>query len=329
MKTALITGINGQDGSYLAELLLSRGYRVCGVVRPETDLGSAAVGSAHPNLEVQRCSLLDEQGLRDIIGRCRPREIYNLGARASSAQLFEDPVLTGEINGLAVVRLLEAIRSIDPEIRFFQAGSSELFGNVLESPQSEATPFRPRNPYGMAKLYAHGMVGLYRERFGLFACGGILFNHESPRRSAHHVTRKITTGAARIEAGLARSLELGDLEATRDWGYAGDYVDAMWRMLQAPEPSDCVVATGESHSVREFCDIAFRRVGLDYQKYVRSSMESRRGAEQVPLVGDATKARARLGWVPKVSFKELVHMMVDADVEKLAGEHRRPPNSCS
>lgn len=317
MPTALITGINGQDGSYLAELLLDRGYRVVGLMRSDATARQQRIDHLQHSIELVHGSLLDERGLRQIIEKYRPNEFYNLAARASSSQLFADPVLTGDFNGLAIARMLEAIRNVDATIRFCQASSSEMFGEASQSPQNEATPFRPRNPYGVAKLFAHGMVGTYRENFGLFACSGILFNHESPRRGPEFVTRKITMAVARINAGLADSLQLGNLQATRDWGYAADYVHAMWRMLQAQSPDDYVVATGESHSVREFCDIAFARVGLDYRRHVQVDPRAQRPLESVPLVGDATKAGTVLGWRPTLSFERLVHMMVDADMEVL------------
>jgi GDPmannose 4,6-dehydratase len=315
MQTALITGINGQDGSYLAELLLERGYRVVGLTRSDAPARHERIDHLPQGIELVQGSLLDERSLQRILEQHRPREIYNLAARASSTQLFADPVLTGDSNGLAVVRMLETIRTVDTTIRFCQASSSEIFGEAPQSPQSESTPFRPRNPYGVAKLFAHGMVGTYREHFGVFACSSILFNHESPRRGPEFVTRKITMGVARIKAGLADSLQLGSLEATRDWGYAGDYVRAMWQMLQAQAPDDYVVATGESHSVREYCEIAFAHVGLDYRNYVQVDPHVQRPLESVRRVGDATKARTALGWRPTVSFEQLVRMMVDADIE--------------
>jgi GDPmannose 4,6-dehydratase len=317
MPTALITGINGQDGSCLAELLLKRGYRVVGLMRPDATTRQQRIDHLRQRIEVAKGSLLDEACLRRIIEQYRPNEVYNLAARASSSQLFADPVQTGDFNGLAVVRLLEAIRVVDTTIRFCQASSSEMFGEASQSPQNESTPFRPRNPYGVAKLFAHGMVGVYRKNHGLFACSSILFNHESPRRGTEFVTRKITMGVASIKTGLAESLQLGSLDATRDWGYAGDYVHAMWRMLQVQFPDDYVVATGESHSVREFCEIAFAHVGLDYRKYVRVDPRVQRSPESVRLVGDATKARTALEWRPALSFEQLVHMMVDADIELL------------
>jgi len=326
MPTALITGINGQDGSYLAELLLERGYRVVGLMRSHTSARHARIDHLRQRIELVQGSLVDEACLRQTLGEYRPTEVYNLAARASSSQLFSDPVLTGDLNGLAVARILEAIRTVDARVRFCQASSSEMFGESSQSPQSELTPFCPRNPYGVAKLFAHGMVGTYRERYGVFACSSILFNHESPRRGPEFVTRKISMAVARIKAGLANSVQLGNLEATRDWGYAGDYVRAMWQMLQLESPDDYVIATGESHSVREFCDIAFEHVGLDYRKYVQIDPQARRPPEAVQLLGDATKARTVLGWRPTVSFAQLVRMMVDADVEQLT-QHVASPST--
>jgi len=314
MRRALVTGVNGQDGSYLAELLLECGYEVIGLVREDAGERLDRIQHIRSRLEIIRGSLLDDAWLRHVLAKYRPGEVYNFAARASSSQLLTDPTLTAEYNGLAVVRLLEGIRAVDPGIRFCQASSSEMFGMVTQSPQSELTPFRPRNPYGVAKLFAHGMVGTYRENFGVFGCSAILFNHESPRRGAEFVTRKITMGVARIRAGQARSLPLGDLDVTRDWGFAGDYVRAMWQMLQAEVADDYVVATGVSHSVREFCDLAFGHVGLDYRAYVQTDPRAQRAPESMPFVGDASKAGRELGWQPSMSFEQLVRTMVDADV---------------
>ncbi|WP_116812578.1 GDP-mannose 4,6-dehydratase [Steroidobacter cummioxidans] len=314
MPSALITGVNGQDGSYLAELLLERGYAVIGLVREDAGDRLGHIQHLRSRIEIISGSLLDDALLRRILEQHRPQEIYNFAARASSSQLLTDPTLTAEYNGLGVVRLLEAIRSVDPSMRFCQASSSEMFGTVSQSPQNELTPFRPRNPYGVAKLFAHGMVGTYRENFGVFGCSAILFNHESPRRGPEFVTRKITMGVARIRAGLSRSLPLGDLDVTRDWGFAGDYVRAMWQMLQAEVADDYVVATGVSHSVREFCDLAFGHIGLDYRAYVQTDPRARRAPESMPFVGDAAKARRVLGWQPSISFEQLVTTMVDADI---------------
>jgi GDPmannose 4,6-dehydratase len=318
MGTALITGINGQDGSYLADLLLGKGYSIIGVLRPGVAAQQPRI--AHPGSRIIRveCDLCDSAALRQLLRAYRPSEVYNLAARASSSQLADDPVNTGEVNGLAVTRLLEAIRAVDANIRFCQASSSELFGFSRESPQSESTPFHPRNPYGVAKLYAHWSTVNHREIFGLFGCSAILFNHESPRRGPEFVTRKITRAVARIKAGLQADLHLGDLEARRDWGYAGDFVRALWMMLQAPVAADYVIATGEVHSVRELCELAFARVSLDYRRYVVESSQMRRPAETLQLVGNPCKARTVLGWTPSVSFAELIGMMVDADVAALA-----------
>lgn len=323
MPRALITGVNGQDGSYLAELLLDRGYRVIGLIRDGAEGRQQRIERLRGRIEVVSGSLVDEAFLRRIVAEYRPDEMYNLAARASSSQLFVDPVLTGDFNGLAVVRMLEAIRTLHPSTRFCQASSSEMFGDAAEAPQSESTAFQPRNPYGVAKLFAHGMVRTYRENFGVFACSSILFNHESPRRGPEFVTRKIAMGVARIKLGLAHSLQLGDLEAVRDWGYAADYVHAMWKMLQADAADDYVLATGQGHSVRELCEVAFEHVGLDYRDYVRVDHGAQRRAEAVPRIGDATKAIRVLGWRPTVSFAELVRMMVDADLDALA----EPPSS--
>ncbi|MBL8271001.1 GDP-mannose 4,6-dehydratase [Steroidobacter sp.] len=317
MPRALITGINGQDGSYLAELLLERGYGVVGLIRDDADARLQRVAHLQGRVEVVSGNLLSEALFRSLISQYQPDEIYNFAARASSSQLFADPVLTGDFNGLAVVRILEAIRALNPAIRFCQASSSEMFGEALQAPQSEATTFRPNNPYGVAKLFAHGMVGTYRANFGLFACSSILFNHESPRRGTEFVTRKITMGVARIKRGLAETLQLGSLEASRDWGYAADYVRAMWQMLQAAVADDYVLATGQSHSVREFCEVAFEHVGLDYRDYVRVDPQAGRPLDAVPRVGNAEKARTVLGWRPTVSFQQLVRMMVDADLAAL------------
>jgi GDPmannose 4,6-dehydratase len=318
MQTALITGINGQDGSYLADLLLAKGYRVVGVLRPGAAPEQARIAHLRGRIELLECDLSDAGAVRALLRESRPSELYNFAARASSSQLADDPVQTGEVNGLAVTRLLEGIRAVDSNIRFCQASSSELFGRSRESPQSETTPFHPRNPYGVAKLYGHWATVNYRESFGIFACSGILFNHESPRRGTEFVTRKITRAAARIQAGLESELRLGDLEARRDWGYAADYVRALWMMLQAPRADDYVIATGEMHSVRELCELAFERVSLDYRRYVIQDSQISRPAETAQLVGNSEKARTVLGWRPSVSFAELIRMMVDADVAALA-----------
>ena len=309
--TALVTGVDGQDGSYLAEHLVARGYTVVGI-------GQQA-GSA-PKLQKMhrlRVDLNDSPALDALLREYRPSEVYNLAARSSGAGMFDDVVRIGEVNGLVVARLLDAIQHVDPAIRFCQASSSELFGDAVASPQSERTEFRPRSPYGAAKLYAHTMLRIYRERYGLFACSAILFNHESPRRRLEFVTRKVTHAAASIKLGLADRLQVGNLEARRDWGFAGDYMRAMWLMLQHPVAQDYVVATGETHSVRELCDIAFGHVGLDYREFVRESSDHARRPEPIALVGDATRARDVLHWSPTIDFRGLVISMVDADLNTL------------
>lgn len=317
MKTALVTGITGQDGSYLAELLLARGYHVVGAVMSV----QSDSGSLHSSLQ-NRVELIDwdmrnrDMEIADILLRYEPAEVYNYAAYSSGAGMFDDPISIGEVNGLAVARILEAIRKVDVNIRFCQASSSEMFGDAVESPQSERTPFQPRSPYGAAKLYAHSMIRIYRQRYGLFASSAILFNHESPRRGLGFVTRKITQEAAKIKLGLAKELCLGNLDACRDWGFAGDYVYAMWLILQQQHAEDYVVATGEAHSVRELCEIAFGYLGLDYHDYVREDATICRPAESVQLVGNSEKARKQLGWVPKVGFHEMVTMMVDADLRR-------------
>jgi GDPmannose 4,6-dehydratase len=318
-RTALITGITGQDGSYMADLLLEKGYRVVGLVRPGSHGRDARIRHLGGRIELVESQLCDQEVLQGLLDRLGPAEVYNFAARASSSQLADDPVRTGEVNGLLVTRLLAAIHAVDPAIRFCQASSSELFGRSRQSPQSETTAFHPRNPYGVAKLYGHWAVVNYRESRGLFACSSILFNHESPRRGVEFVTRKITRGVASIKLGKQERLHLGDLEARRDWGFAGDYVRAMWQMLQASSPDDYVLATGEPHSVRDFCRVAFERVALDYEQFVVQDLGLRRPAEAAHLVGDAAKARRVLGWSPTVSFEQLVHMMVDADLAELAG----------
>jgi GDPmannose 4,6-dehydratase len=317
VPTALITGITGQDGSYLAEFLLARGYRVVGLVRPDSPGRYDRLAACRHLVQLVTGSLLDQSRLQSIIEEFRPTEIYNFAARASSAQLFSEPLLTSEYNGLAVVQLLELIRLVDPTIRFCQASSSEMFGNSGEYPQSETTPFRPRNPYGIAKLFAHQMVGSYRANHDIFACSSILFNHESPRRGLDFVTRKISMAAARIAAGLESRLVLGSLDAIRDWGYAVDYVRAMWQMLQASKPGDYVLGTGVGHSVAQFCDVAFRHVGLDYGNHVVQDPGVKRPPESTPLIGDSRRAQNTLRWSHSVSFEELVCMMVDADVQSL------------
>lgn len=316
IPTALVTGVNGQDGSYLADLLTGKGYRVIGTVRSESS-DRWRIAHLESRIELVELDLGDPDRMRELVETFRPTEVYNVAARASSAQLEADPAATGQYNGIAVVHWLETLRSVDASVRFCQASSSEMFGNTDRSPQDETTPFRPRNAYGAAKLYAHWMTANFRDTHGLFACSAILFNHESPRRGQEFVTRKVTRAAARIAAGLQDRLELGSLDARRDWGFAGDYVAAMWRMLQAPMPADYVVATGETHSVRELCEIAFSRVGLDYSRYVVESADLKRAPEAVPLVGNPSKAREQLGWKPTISFVQMIETMVDADVRAI------------
>ena len=312
-RCAIITGITGQDGWYLSQLLLGKGYKVIGTSR-DPSLAQACVD---PAVEIVQWDMKDEAAFAALLRAARPMELYNLAAYASGAAMYDEPVGIGDINGLAVARILEGIRNADPAIRFSQASSSELFGDALESPQSETTAFQPRSPYGAAKLYAHQMVGIYRRRHGLFACSTILFNHESARRGSAFVTGKVSEAAARIKLGFAKELVLGNLEARRDWGYSGDYMRGMWQMLQAPVADDYVLATGETHSVRELCDLAFRRVGLDYRGYVREGRNAFRPSEPVPLVGNASKARHILDWSPEINFQTLVNMMVDAELERL------------
>jgi GDPmannose 4,6-dehydratase len=315
--SALITGINGQDGSYLADLLLARGYRVVGTVRPGSRRNLSRIAHIETDIEILDLELLDRPAMQRVIEEHRPSELYNLAARASSSQLHADPILTAEYNGIAVAHLLESIRAVDPSIRFCQASSSEMFGNTDRSPQDEQAPFRPRNAYGAAKLYGHWMTVNYRDTHGLFACSAILFNHESPRRGHEFVTRKISRAVAMIRAGRQSSLALGDLEARRDWGFSGDYVHAMWLMLQAPVAADFVIATGETHSVRELCEIAFRRVGLDYRQFVTENPGDKRRPEAGQLVGDPSRAQKILGWKRSTSFVELIEMMLDADVQAI------------
>ena len=316
-STALITGVTGQDGSYLAELLLARGYRVVGVVRdPDADRAREALGLG---VELTTWDPGDAKRIAGTLREVAPSEIYNMAAYSSGSGMFDDPVAIGDVNGLVVARILEAIREVDATIRFCQASSSEMFGEAAQSPQTERTAFSPRSPYGAAKVYAHSMIGIYRRRYGLFGCSAILFNHESPRRGLAFVTRKIAREAARIKLGLAGELRLGNLDARRDWGFAGDYARAMWLMLQQPGADDYVVATGATHSVRDFCDLAFARLGLNYRDYVREDAAAYRAAEPVQLVGNAEKARRELGWEPEVQFEPLVHMMVDAELRELRG----------
>ncbi len=322
MPTALITGVTGQDGSYLAEMLLEKGYHVIGMVRRSSTVNFERLAHIQDQIEFVNGDLLDQVSMIEALRRHQPEEVYNLAAQSFVQTSFGQPVLTGETTALGVTRVLDAIRIVNHEIRFYQASSSEMFGKVHEVPQTETTPFHPRSPYGVAKVYGHWITVNYRESYGLHASSGILFNHESPRRGLEFVTRKITHTVAQIALGRATELRLGNLDAHRDWGFAGDYVDAMWRMLQLDEPDDFVVCTGESHSVREFCEIAFGHVGLDYNDYVVIDEKFFRPAEVDLLVGDCTKAETELGWVKRTSFTELVEMMVDADIELLEGKLR-------
>ncbi|MCU1453316.1 MAG: GDP-mannose 4,6-dehydratase [Acidimicrobiales bacterium] len=321
-KRALITGITGQDGSYLAELLLGKGYEVIGMVRRSSTVNFERIAHIQDRITFVPGDLLDEVSMINMLSEHRPEEVYNLAAQSFVQTSFSQPVLTGEITGLGVTRILDAVRLVDPEIRFYQASSSEMFGKVQEVPQTESTSLYPRSPYGAAKVYGHWMTINYRESYDLHASSGILFNHESPRRGLEFVTRKISNAVAKIKLGLATEVRLGNLDAQRDWGFAGDYVEAMWLMLQQDGPDDFVVATAETHEVREFCQLAFDRVGLDWEKHVKVDEKFFRPAEVDLLVGDPTKARKVLGWAPTTSFPELVHMMVDADLALLNGDLR-------
>jgi len=318
MPKALITGVTGQDGSYLADLLLAKGYEVVGVVRRTSHHSYERIEHLLDRIEVVAADLLDQHSLTVVIQDSRPDEVYNLAAQSYVPTSWTQPVLTGEFTALGVTRILEAVRLAHPTARYYQASSSEMFGKVTETPQRESTAFYPRSPYGVAKVYGHWITVNYRESYGLYAVSGILFNHESPRRGIEFVTRKVTDGVARIKLGLARELRLGNLEARRDWGFAGDYVDAMWRMLQRDQPQDYVIGSGETHSVRELVELAFAHVGLDYRQYVVSDPKYHRPAEVDLLLADPSKARRELGWTPTVGFTELVAMMVDADMERLA-----------
>jgi GDPmannose 4,6-dehydratase len=317
-RTALITGVTGQDGSYLAELLLEKGYRVVGMVRRASTENFERIAHLRDRIELRQGDLLDQLSLISILREVRPDEVYNLAAQSFVPTSWVQPVLTAEFDAVGVTRMLEALRLAAPEARFYQASSSEMFGQVRETPQRETTPFYPRSPYGVAKVYGHFITVNYRESYDLFACSGILFNHESPRRGLEFVTRKVTDGVARLKLGLASALSLGNMEARRDWGFAGDYVEAMWLMLQHDVADDYVVAMGETHSVRELVEVAFGVAGLDWRQYVRTDPAMMRPAEVDTLIGDASKAARVLGWKPRVSFPDLVEMMVRADLARLA-----------
>jgi GDPmannose 4,6-dehydratase len=317
MPTSLITGITGQDGSYLAELLLEKGYTVYGLVRRVSSPNLERIAHLLPRLQLISGDLLDSSSLAAALRESNPDEVYNLAAQSFVATSWRQPLLTGDVTGLGVARLLEAVRSVNPGIRFYQASSSEMFGQVVETPQTERTPFHPRSPYGVAKVYGHYITVNYRESYGMFAVSGILFNHESERRGIEFVSRKISDGVARIKLGLAKELRLGNLAPRRDWGYAPDYVEAMWRMLQAESPRDYVVAMGETHRIQEFAERAFAAAGLDWKRYVRTDPALQRPAEVDLLLGDASRAREELGWAPRVRFDELVTRMVESDLRRL------------
>ncbi|MDQ6827510.1 MAG: GDP-mannose 4,6-dehydratase [Gemmatimonadota bacterium] len=322
MPTALITGITGQDGSYLAELLLTKGYTVVGVVRRSSTTPYERIAHLVDNVELVSADLLDQHSLVDAMAACKPDEVYNLAAQSFVQTSWTQPVLTGEFTAMGVTRVLEALRKAAPSARFYQASSSEMFGKVVESPQTESTPFYPRSPYGVAKVYGHWITVNYRESYGLYAVSGILFNHESPRRGLEFVTRKVTDAVARIKLGMAKEVRLGNLDARRDWGYAGDYVDAMWRMLQADTPEDYVVGTGHMCSVRDLCEAAFSAAGLDYRDHVVQDQKFFRPAEVDLLVANPAKIRDQLGWVPKTTFRELVEMMVKEDLARHTAARR-------
>jgi GDPmannose 4,6-dehydratase len=316
VRRALITGITGQDGSYLAEFLLEKGYAVFGMVRRASKENFERIEHIRSRLDLRQADLLDQLSLIRVVEETRPHEVYNLAAQSFVPTSWTQPVLTGEFTALGVTRMLDAVRLVDPTIRFYQASSSEMFGKVRETPQNENTPFYPRSPYGVAKVYGHAITVNYRESYGLFASCGILFNHESPRRGLEFITRKVTDGVARIKHGLQAELRLGNVEARRDWGFAGDYVQAMWLMLQQEQPDDYVVATGETHSVQELVELAFSYAGLDWHRHIVIDPTLRRPAEVDLLLGDATKARQKLGWSFKVGFPELIRLMVDADLAR-------------
>jgi GDPmannose 4,6-dehydratase len=317
-KVAFITGITGQDGSYLAELLLSKGYKVYGMVRRASVDKYERISHIMDKVELIQGDLLDQYSLIAALKKAQPSEVYNLAAQSFVPTSWAQPVLTSEFTAIGVTRMLESIRLVDPKIRFYQASSSEMYGKVLEVPQSEATPFYPRSPYGVAKAYGHYITVNYRESYNLFAVSGILFNHESPRRGLEFVTRKVTDGVARIKLGLSKELRLGNLDAQRDWGFAGDYVEAMWLMLQQDTPDDYVIATGETRTVKELVQIAFEHAGMDWEKHVKLDPAFIRPAEVDLLIGDPAKAKKKLGWAPKVSFEQMIRMMVDSDVARLS-----------
>jgi GDPmannose 4,6-dehydratase len=324
MKKAIITGITGQDGSYLAEWLLELGYEVHGIVRRASTESFDRIAHLASRIHLHQADLLDQLSIIEVFRQVRPQEVYNLAAMSFVPTSWKQPVLTGEFTAMGVTRVLEAIRLLDPQgIRFYQASSSEMFGKALETPQRETTPFYPRSPYGVAKVYGHFITVNYRESYGLFACSGILFNHESPRRGREFVTRKVSDGVARIKLGLAQELRLGNLEAKRDWGFAGDYVQAMWLMLQQDRPDDYVIATGETHTVQELVETAFAQVDLDWRKYVIQDPVLVRPAEVDLLIGDASKARRQLGWQPKVGFHELIRRMVESDLTSIKDQATR------
>lgn len=323
MKNALITGITGQDGSYLAELLLEKGYKVYGMVRRSSTENFERIEHIKDKIELRQGDLLDQLSVIKIIEEAQPQEVYNLAAQSFVPTSWTKPILTSEFNALGTTRVLEAIRQIDPKIKFYQASSSEMFGKVLESPQNEKTPFYPRSPYAVSKVYAHYITMNYRESYGLFCCSGILFNHESPRRGKEFVSRKITDGVARIKLGMQSELLLGNLEARRDWGYAGDYVEAMWLMLQQENPDDYVIGTGVSHSVKDILEIAFENLGMDWRQFAKVDKKLYRPAEVQTLLADACKAKKKLLWYPKISFENLIKMMLDADLKILSSVEKR------
>jgi GDPmannose 4,6-dehydratase len=319
-KVALITGITGQDGSYLAELLLQKGYKVFGMVRRASVDKYERIAHIMDKVHLIQGDLLDQYSLISVLKQAQPSEVYNLAAQSFVPTSWAQPVLTSEFTAIGVTRMLESIRLVNPKIRFYQASSSEMYGKVRETPQTELTPFYPRSPYGVAKAYGHYITVNYRESYDLFAVSGILFNHESPRRGLEFVTRKVTDGVAKIKLGLTQELRLGNLDAQRDWGFAGDYVEAMWLMLQQDTPDDYVISTGETHTVQELVEVAFERAGLDWKRHVKIDKAFMRPAEVDLLIGDPAKAKKQLGWEPKVSFKQMIHMMVDADIERLSSD---------